>query len=190
MIRNAIISVSDKKNIEPLVKFLYSIGTTIYSTRSTYKYLDTIAHEKRSLYRIEDLTQNIEFLDNSIELLHSKVIGGIIADQNDQQHMYELKSLDIPPIDLVVCNFDNETNSNNSEKGIIYNIGGQTIIRSAIKNYYSTYVLTSPIQYNNFIETVKGKSVNSNYLLKYKRELAKKAFYYIIDNDKKMFNYF
>lgn len=194
MIRNALISVSNKTNLAPLTNFLYSMGTTIYGTGSTHKHLDTIEHEEKSLYRVEDLTQHPEFLDGRVKTLHPKVYGGILADRSNPQHMYELKSLEIPPIDLVVCNlypFEETISSSHIHKEAIENIdiGGPTMIRAAAKNYDSTYVLTSPSQYNHFIDTLTTISDKEKLFL-YRRSLAAAAFSHITHYDTVISNYF
>ena len=196
MIRNAIISVSNKQNLVPITNFLNSIGTTIYATGSTYKELNKITQNTKSLYRIDDLTQHHEFLDGRVKTLHPKVHGGILADQNNPQHMYELKSYEIPPIDLVICNlypFEKTISSIHCEKDAIENIdiGGPTMIRAAAKNYNSTYILTSPSQYDLFIKTLTNTSTsNLDKLLSYKKELAANAFSYITHYDTVISNYF
>lgn len=199
MIRNALISVSNKTNLAPLTNFLYSMGTTIYATGSTHKELDTIAHEAKSLYRVEDLTQHPEFLDGRVKTLHPKVHGGILADRSNPQHMYELKSLEIPPIDLVVCNlypFEETITSSHTHKEAVENIdiGGPTMIRAAAKNYDSTYVLTSPSQYISFIKTLTETSetslTNSTHLFLYRKALAATAFSHITHYDTIISNYF
>lgn len=194
MIRNALISVSNKTDLAPLTNFLYSHGATIYATGSTHKHLDTISHETKSLYRVEDLTQHPEFLDGRVKTLHPKVHGGILADRSNPQHMYELKSLEIPPIDLVVCNlypFEETISSSHTQKDAVENIdiGGPTMIRAAAKNYDSTYVLTSPSQYNHFIETLTTIS-DKEKLLSYRKALAATAFSHITHYDTVISNYF
>lgn len=192
MIRNALISVSDKSDLTHLTHFLYSLGTTIYATGSTYHYLHKIDDEAKSLYRVEDLTQHPEFLDGRVKTLHPKVHGGILADRTNPQHMYELKSLEIPPIDLVVCNlypFEETIQKSNVDKDVIENIdiGGSTMIRAAAKNYNSVYVLTSPSQYDDFIKTFTDKDLD---LLSYRKYLAGKAFQHTTHYDKVISDYF
>ena len=194
MIRNALISVSDKANLAPLTSFLYSKGTTIYATGSTHKHLETILLKAKSLYRVKDLTQHPEFLDGRVKTLHPKIYGGILADRTNPQHMYELKSLEIPPIDLVVCNlypFEKTISSTHTHKDAIENIdiGGPTMIRAAAKNYDSIYVLTSPDQYETFIETITSTEDESK-LTEYRHTLAATAFDHITHYDTIISNYF
>jgi phosphoribosylaminoimidazolecarboxamide formyltransferase/IMP cyclohydrolase len=196
MIRNALISVSNKTNLKPLIKYLYSIGTTIYGTGSTYNHINELSSktELQYLNKVEDLTQHPEFLDGRVKTLHPKVHGGILADQNNDQHMYELKSLDIPPIDLVVCNlypFEETISKTHTDMDAIENIdiGGPTMIRAAAKNYNSTYVLTSPEQYEEFIETLM-KIEDTRELLLYRKRLAGIAFKNITYYDKVISDYF
>ena len=57
---NAIISVSDKTNLDKLCNFLNSKNYNLYCSSGTYKYLEK--ENIQNIYKIEDLVQQKELL--------------------------------------------------------------------------------------------------------------------------------
>ena len=72
MIRNALISVSDKTNLNKLLPFLISRSANIYASSSTYKHINELLSESdtstSNLHRVQDLTQHIEFWKDVLKL--------------------------------------------------------------------------------------------------------------------------
>ena len=121
-----------------------------------------------------------EILDGRVKTLHPLVHAGILAKKNYPSHIKQLDELGISPIDLVVINlypfekFSNDNKYTESECIENIDIGGPSMIRAAAKNFESCVVLTSPDQYDGFIEEAES---NKNHIsLKTRKELAKSAF--------------
>ena len=121
-----------------------------------------------------------EILDGRVKTLHPLIHAGILAKKNYPSHIKQLDELKITPIDLVIINlypfekFSNNIKSSESECIENIDIGGPSMIRAAAKNFESCVVLTSPDQYDSFIEEAES---NKNHIsLITRKELAKSAF--------------
>ncbi len=101
MIKQALISVSDKSGIVDFAKSLSDLGVRILSTGGTAKLL---ADAGLSVTEVADYTGFPEMLDGRVKTLHPKVHGGILARRDLPEHMAALEKHDIPTIDLLVVN--------------------------------------------------------------------------------------
>ena len=88
----ALISVSDKTGIVDFAKELENCGVEIISTGGTYKKLK---EEGVKAIEISELTGFPECLDGRVKTLHPKVHAGILAMRSNENHMNQLKELDI-----------------------------------------------------------------------------------------------
>ena len=163
MTKYALISVSDKSNLEILVDYLYVKDYTILSTGGTFKYIyDNFERARDSLVQVSDWTGASEILNGRVKTLHPKIYGGILYDSR-------FDTDGIEKIDLVVANlypFESSINSEDvTEEKAIENIdiGGVSLIRAAAKNYKNTRLLTCPFDYYeatlNFDDTKFWKSM-------------------------------
>ena len=201
-LRNALISVSNKSHLSNLVSnliFPYSPLHTnlfnIYSTGGTYNFIkneyENSHNKKPFLFKVSNLTNFPEILNGRVKTLHPKILGGILYDKHDEQHIKDAKEHNIEKIDLVVANlypFEDTVKQHKLHKEIIENIdiGGATMIRAAAKNYKDTCVLVDPEQYDEYIKRFK----NNEITLEYKRHLAATAFQHISSYDNEIANFF
>ena len=174
---NAIISVSDKTNLDKLCNFLNTKNYNLYCSGGTYKYLEK--ENIQNIYKIEDLVQQKELLGGRVKTLHPHIHAGILADRENEEHMKDIKENNIKLIDLIVVNlypFKKVVDEKGSEDDLIENIdiGGHTLIRAGCKNHKYVSVLTNPLDYEDFIE---------NYDEINKRELGRKGFDFISKYD-------
>ena len=72
----ALISVSDKSNIEDIARSLVDLGYTILSTGGTAKYLTSMSIPNVS---VSDFTEFEEILGGRVKTLHPKIHAGILA---------------------------------------------------------------------------------------------------------------
>ena len=154
-IKRALISVSDKTNLEGFVMKLNSLGVEIISTGGTAKFISSLGVKVRP---IDDVTGFPEMLDGRVKTLHPKIHGGLLAVRNNAQHMEQLRSHNIQPIDMVVVNLY-PFKKTISKPGVSLeeaieniDIGGPSMVRSASKNYRFVAVVTSPAQYTEVVE--------------------------------------
>ena len=178
-IRNAILSVSDKSLLDKIGDYFLKYNITVLSTGGTYTFLKK-KFPNLKLQEIANFTNFKEILDGRVKTLHPLIHAGILANKKRSSHLKQLKQLGINSIDLVIVNlYPFEKVSNNkkiSESECIENIdiGGPSMIRGAAKNYANTAVLSSPEQYENFIQEAES---NNNYIsLNTRKKLAKLAF--------------
>ncbi len=138
MIKQALISVSDKSGIVDFAKSLSELGVKILSTGGTAKLL---ADAGLAVTEVADYTGFPEMLDGRVKTLHPKVHGGILARRDLPEHMAALEQHDIPTIDLLVVNLypfvQTVSKEDCSLEDAIENIdiGGPTMLRSAAKNH-------------------------------------------------------
>jgi len=178
MIKTALISVSDKKNIVDFAKQLNKLGIKIISTGNTSTLLK---NNKIKAIPISKITKFHEFLGGRVKSLHPNIFGGILAIR--KKHSKELKKHKIDPIDLVIVNFY-PFEENNSIESI--DIGGPSLVRAAAKNYKDVLVIVDPNDYNSMLEKIKRKNVKESDRLR----LAAKAFSFTARYDSRINNYF
>ena len=149
--RNAIISVSDKTNLDHISLFLLRNKFNIYASGGTYKYILNNADEKHhnNIKKISDLTGFPEILGGRVKTLHPLVYGGLLADINIDSHNKEISHHNIQPFTVVIVNLYPFTKVNSIEN---IDIGGVSLIRAAAKNYASVSLLCDPTHYNTFME--------------------------------------
>ncbi len=176
-IRRALLSVSDKTGIVELAKALATFNVELISTGHTRKALTEAGLQVRD---ISDVTGFPEMLGGRVKTLHPRVHGGILAVRDDKQHMETLKSHNIDPIDLVVCNLypfrATVSRSGSTHEEIIENIdiGGPTLIRAAAKNFKDVAVVTDPGQYAGVIAEMRAN--DGGLTLITREQLACEAF--------------
>ena len=157
-ISKALISVSDKKNLEIVLKELKHHNIQIISTGGTYKFIKDHGFE---CTEISKYTGSPEILSGRVKTLHPKIHGGLLADVEKDNHTNELKQNNIDLIDLVIVNlypFENkliDTNSSFEEMIENIDIGGPSMLRSASKNFKRITVIPSPEYYNDFLDELK-----------------------------------
>ncbi len=157
-IQKALLSVSNKQGLDDFAKQLEQLGISIVSTGGTAAFL-----KKHGITYtdISDETGFPEMLDGRVKTLHPRIHAAILAQRSKKDHMDTLKTHNITPIDLIVCNlypFESTIQKPNARfEEIIENIdiGGPTLIRAAAKNYHDVIVITSPDQYQRTIESLQ-----------------------------------
>ena len=142
-IKNALISVSDKKKLKPLLKVLKKYKIKIISSGGTYKEIRKL---KFNCVEVSDFTNSPEILEGRVKTLHPKIHAGILNKRDSKNHLKDLKKNNYENIDLVIVNFypfEKTLNNTNNRKKIIENIdvGGPTMVRAAAKNYHDVTVL-------------------------------------------------
>ena len=101
MIKQALISVSDKTGVLDFARALSALGVNILSTGGTAKLLQD---NGVPVTEVADYTGFPEMLDGRVKTLHPKVHGGILARRDLPEHVAKLEEHGIPTIDMVVVN--------------------------------------------------------------------------------------
>ena len=176
-IKQALISVSDKRGVLEFAQGLAAQGVNLLSTGGTAKMLRDAG---LTVTEIGDYTGFPEMLDGRVKTLHPKVHGGILARRDLPEHMATIAAHGIPMIDLVCVNLypfaatiakDGVTLADAIEN---IDIGGPAMVRSSAKNYTGVAIVTDPKDYAPLLEEMKA---NAGALqLSTRFNLAKKAF--------------
>tara|TARA_B100001175_G_scaffold235252_1_gene201624 strand:+ start:761 stop:2296 length:1536 start_codon:yes stop_codon:yes gene_type:complete len=189
-IKTALISVSDKKNLKPLLNILKKNKIKIISSGGTYKEIKKL---KFKCLEVSKFTNSPEILEGRIKTLHPKIHAGILNKRNNKSHLKDLKNNNFENIDLIIVNFypfENILKKTNNHSKIIENIdvGGPTMVRSAAKNYKDVTVITSKDQYKELIEELKKNKGSTT--LEFRKNLSKIAFTETAYYDAVISNYF
>ncbi len=175
-IKTALISVSDKRNLKPLLNVLKKNKVKIISTGGTYKEIKKL---KFSCIEVSNFTNSPEILEGRVKTLHPKIHAGILNKRDSKLHLKDLRVNNFENIDLVIVNFypfENTLKNTNNHSKIVENIdvGGPTMVRSAAKNYKDVTVVTSSEQYAELIDELnKFKGSTS---LEFREKLSRIAF--------------
>jgi len=189
-IKSALISVFYKDGIDKLAKTLHEQGVKIYSTGGTQTYLE---EKGIPCIGVESVTSYPSILGGRVKTLHPKLFGGILGRRENIQDLDEMKSHEIPEIDLVIVNLYpfEETVANTEEESKIIekiDIGGPSMIRAAAKNHKDVVVLASPDDYaylNDILLKQEGSTT-----LEQRRALAGKTFQIVTQYNTAISDYF
>mgnify|MGYP000032244941 FL=1 len=156
-IRRALVSVYDKERLLELGQCLADAGVEILSTGSTAK---TLASAGIAVTEVSSYTGFPEIMGGRVKTLHPKIHSGILADQNNPEHLKAIADLDIAPFDLVVINlypFASTIASGADFAECIeqIDIGGPSMLRGAAKNHGSVAVVCNESQYDHVIASIK-----------------------------------
>ena len=157
-IRRALVSVYDKNRLLELGQCLADAGVEILSTGSTAK---TLAGAGIAVTEVSSYTGFPEIMGGRVKTLHPKIHSGILADQNNPEHLKAIADLDIAPFDLVVINlypFASTIASGAHFAECIeqIDIGGPSMLRGAAKNHGSVAVVCDESQYDHVIASIKA----------------------------------
>ncbi len=189
-IQTALISVSNKKNLKPLLNILKKNEIKIISSGGTFKEIKKL---KFSCTEVSEFTNSPEILEGRVKTLHPKIHAGILNKRANKSHLKNLRDNNFENIDLVIVNFypfENTLNYTNNHEKIIENIdvGGPTMVRSAAKNYKYVTVVTSSDQYDELITQIKNNKGSTT--LDFREKLARIAFSETAYYDSIISNYF
>lgn len=189
-IKNALISVYYKDNLEPVIHQLKALGVKIFSTGGTQEFIEKLGVE---VTPVETLTSYPSILGGRVKTLHPKIFGGILSRRELQSDLDQLEEYEIPEIDLVIVDlypFEETVRSGAEEQAIIekIDIGGISLIRAAAKNFKDVVIVPSKNEYTyvlNILTEGKGSST-----LAQRKTLAGAAFNVSSHYDTAIFNYF
>ena len=189
-IKRALISLSNKESLKPLLTILKKYKIEILSSGGTYK---EIKKHKFKATEVSDFTKSPEILDGRVKTLHPKIHGGILNKRNNKKHFRDIKNNNIENIDLVIVNFypfEKVIKKKLNHEDIIENIdiGGPTMVRAAAKNYNDVTVITSLNQYDELINELKKNKGSTS--LEFRKKMSQEAFSETAYYDSLIANYF
>ena len=175
-IKSAILSLSDKTNLKPLLKILKKYKIKLISSGGTYKKIKSL---KYNCIEVSSFTGFNEILNGRVKTLHPKIHAGILNIRSNKKHLSDIKNNSFENIDLVIVNFypfeKSLVNTKNHNK-IIENIdiGGPTMVRAAAKNYQDVTVITSSNQYSDLINELNNNHGSTS--MKFRKKMSTTAF--------------
>ncbi len=191
MIKQALISVSDKTGVLEFARALAAMNVKLLSTGGTAKLL---ADNGLAVTEVADYTGFPEMLDGRVKTLHPKVHGGILARRDFPEHMAALGKHEIPTIDMVVVNLypfqQTVAKEQCSLEDAIENIdiGGPAMLRSSAKNHKDVVVICDPTDYERVLGEMRAQNGDVGYETRF--ALAKKVFAHTAQYDGAITNYF
>ena len=189
-IKSALISVSDKTNLKPLLKILKKNNIKLISSGGTFKKIQKL---KFKCLEVSKFTGSKEILGGRVKTLHPKIHAGILYKRNNKLHLKELKDNNFENIDLVIVNFypfEQTLRKTKNHDKILENIdiGGPTMVRAAAKNYKDVTVITSTNHYSELINQLKLNKGSTS--LKFRKKMSQIAFGETAYYDSIVANYF
>ena len=190
LIKQALLSVSDKTGLADFARGLARHGVTLISTGGTASLLREAG---LTVTEIADYTGFPEMLDGRVKTLHPKVHGGILARRDLPAHNAAIERAGIQPIDLVVVNLypfaQTVARADCTLADAIENIdiGGPAMVRSAAKNFQHVAVVTDPADYAPLLKEMAASGGAVGAEMRYR--LAQKAFAHTAAYDGAISNY-
>ncbi|KAI8570587.1 hypothetical protein RHMOL_Rhmol01G0046800 [Rhododendron molle] len=186
--KQALISLSDKKDLAFLGNGLQELGYTIVSTGGTASALENAGV---SVTKVEQLTGFPEMLDGRVKTLHPNIHGGILARRDQKHHMealikHGIGSTPTGTFDVVVVNLYPFYDKVSSAGGIAFedgieniDIGGPAMIRAAAKNHSDVLVVVDSKDYPELLGFLQRNQDDQQF----RRKLAAKAFQHVASYD-------
>lgn len=181
-IRNALISVTDKRGLMPLVKALSQHGVRIFATDGTARFLESKGIASRT---IQSLTRFPQILGGRVKTLHPAVFAGLLARAEDGDTLTKLK---FPRFDFLICNFYDFSGARGMDEREMaehIDIGGVSLVRAAAKNVQCVLPLVAPMQYGEFMRRLATGRLDDT---EYRRRLAATAWGVVSQYDLEIFS--
>ncbi|KAI8102701.1 hypothetical protein M9434_005498 [Picochlorum sp. BPE23] len=182
--KRALISVSDKTNLQEIARGLHDLGYEIISTGGSAKAIKDFGLPVRG---VDEITGFPEMLNGRVKTLHPAVHGGLLAKRDDESHMEAVETHGISLIDVLVVNLYPFRETVTME-GVTFDqgvenidIGGPAMIRAAAKNHSHVSVLVDPEDYPSFLRLLASDDRDS--LDRHQRYLSWKAFQHTASYD-------
>lgn len=187
IVKQALISVSDKTGIVEFARELNAAGVALLSTGGTFKLLKD---NGIPVTEVSDHTGFPEMMDGRVKTLHPKIHGGILGRRGQDDAV--MQEHGISGIDLVIVNLYPFAATVAKPDCILpdaienIDIGGPTMVRSAAKNHAHVGIVVNASDYNHVLTEIKtsgGLSYDTRF------DLAVKAFEHTAAYDGMIANY-
>ena len=99
--KTALVSLSDKKNLENIINFLVQKKIKILSTGGTYKAIKEITEK---VIEVSDFTGFEEMMDGRVKTLHPKIHAGILARRDKDMDVLKEKGYEYEVINAPATN--------------------------------------------------------------------------------------
>ena len=184
--KTALVSLSDKSNLDQLIEFLLNKEVKIISTGGTFNAIKKITDK---VLEVSEFTGFEEMMDGRVKTLHPKIHAGILARRETDLEVLTDRGFEV--IDMVVVNlypFKETVDSGCSFEEAIekIDIGGPTMIRAAAKNFKDVAVISDPNDYSRLMDEWKSQGGIS---YEFRKELSQKVFQLMAEYNASIANY-
>jgi phosphoribosylaminoimidazolecarboxamide formyltransferase/IMP cyclohydrolase len=165
-VRHALISVSDKEGLEPLVKDLLRIvpDLKIFSTGGTYARIEEILGKEAgsTLVQVSAYTGQPETQGGLVKTLDFKIYLGLLTEAHNPLHQEDLRRTGAVPIDLVVVNLYpfhktvERPGVTLEEARANIDIGGPCMVRASAKNFHRVAIVVDPTDYSGLTASLEA----------------------------------
>jgi phosphoribosylaminoimidazolecarboxamide formyltransferase/IMP cyclohydrolase len=177
-VKNIFAAVYDKSNLDKLAVILRYYKVNVLGTVGTAKYL------KAKGVNARPAVPGFDF-DGRVKSIDYKNFAAILADSSKKNHLTQLSKLGIKPIQVVVVDLYKPEKKGFPES---MDIGGQALIRAAVKNYKNVAVAFDAKSIADLEwELTKNKGTTS---VAYRKRAAVKALKFIVARGKLESAYF
>ncbi|MBW1917419.1 MAG: IMP cyclohydrolase [Deltaproteobacteria bacterium] len=189
-IQRALMSVTDKSG---LVEFACGLGQFQVEILSTGGTARMLREAGIAVTEVADFTGFPEMLDGRVKTLHPKIHGGILGRRDRPEHVAQMQTHQILPIDLVVVNLyqfeKTVARPGCTLEDAIENIdiGGPAMLRSAAKNFRDVTVVVDPADYPTVLAEMQAHQGATTLPTRF--TLAKKVFSLTHNYDGAIFRY-
>ena len=173
-VKRAIISVSDKSNLETILPTLKKFKIEIISSGGSFKKIKSM---KYNCVEVSNYTGFPEMLSGRVKTLHPKIHAGILNIRKNATHRRDLKKQNIPEIDLVIVDlypFEKQLQKKLKKLIEYIDIGGSTLIRAAAKNFNDVTVISNIDDYFQLAKELKINKGSTS--IKFRKYMSAKAF--------------
>ncbi len=187
-VETAVLSVSDKKGLVEFAARLAGFKVEMLATGGTYSALKEAGIKVRSLQEDMKLPTAVS---GRVKTLHAPLHAAILARRTDE-HLAELGSMGVKPMDMVVCNFYpfeealRKKGAGDGELVESIDIGGPTMVRAASKNFERVTVVPAPRFYGSVLDELSKNGGATT--LEFRRRMAVEAFSITASYDSMIFN--
>ena len=184
--KTALVSLSDKSNLDELIKFLLDQEVKIISTGGTYNSIKKITDK---VVEVSEFTGFEEMMGGRVKTLHPKIHAGILARRDSDLEVLTERGYEV--IDLVIVNLYpfQETVASGCEFGEAIekiDIGGPTMIRSAAKNFKDVAVISDP---NDYVQLIDEWRNHGGISYEFRKMLSQKVFQLMAEYNSAIANY-
>ena len=175
-IKRAIISISNKKNLQFILPTLRKFKIEIISSGGSYKKIKSMGY---NCIEVSNYTGFSEMLDGRVKTLHPKIYAGILSKRKNIKHKKDLKKQKISNIDLVIVDLyplEKKLKENISFNKLIeyIDVGGPTLLRAAAKNFNDVTVISSIYDYAELSKELKTNKGSTS--ISFRKFMSAKAF--------------
>ena len=161
IIKQALISVSEKAGVVEFARGLAGFGVSLLSTGGTAKLLRDAG---LAVTEVAEYTGFPEMLDGRVKTLHPKIHGGLLGRRDLPEHVEAMRKAGIAGIDMAVINLYPFTQTIAKDGCTLadaienIDIGGPAMVRSAAKNHEHVAVVTDPADYAAILREMTSAS--------------------------------